>query len=227
MTRRLEHRGPDDEGLYAEGGLGLGNRRLAIVDLSPSGHQPMATSDGMFHVTYNGELYNHADFRPRLVSRGFRFRGTSDTETLLGLLSLYGPRILSEAAGIFALAFWDRSARRLILARDPLGVKQLYYQDDGSRIVFASEIKALLEDPDVPRELDPEGLNQYLHFHTTLFDRTFFKDIRQVQCGEYLEVDANGIRRRRYAETDGFCPRDESPASSVANLRSLLGSVVA
>jgi asparagine synthase (glutamine-hydrolysing) len=227
MTRSIAHRGPDDEGFVFDGPLGLGNRRLAIVDLSPAGHQPMATADGMFHISYNGEVYNHSAFRPRLSGRGFRFRGTSDTETLLGLLSVYGPRILADAAGIFALAFWDRSAKRLILARDPLGVKQLYYHDDGSRIVFASEIKALLEDRDVPRELDPEGLNQYLHFHTTLFDRTFFKDIRQVQCGEYLEVDGNGIRRRRYAETDGFHPRHESATSSVADLKSLLGGVVA
>jgi asparagine synthase (glutamine-hydrolysing) len=226
MTRRLRHRGPDGEGVHVEGSLGLGHRRLSIVDLSPSGRQPMATADGAFWVSYNGELYNHFRFRSRLEGHGYRFRGTSDTETLLLMLAEYGPRILSEAAGIFALAFWDRPARRLILARDPLGVKQLYYHDDGKRIAFASEVKALLESVGVPRELDPRGLNDYLHFHTPLFERTFFSNIHQVQAGEFIEIDQNGPRRKRYAETDGFEPRHETPSDSIAELKSLLSSVV-
>jgi asparagine synthase (glutamine-hydrolysing) len=226
MTRRLSHRGPDDEGVHVEAALGLGHRRLAVVDLTPSGHQPMAAADGNFWLSYNGEFYNHRAFRPRLEARGYRFHGTSDTETLLLMLAEYGPRILSEAAGIFAFAFWDRAARRLLLARDPLGVKQLYYHDDGRRVVFASEVKALLEAEGVPRELDPAGLNDYLHFHTPLFERTFFKHIHQVQAGELLEIDRHGIRRRRYAETDGFQPRHETAAESVEELKSLLRSVV-
>ena len=227
MTRRLAHRGPDDEGLYVDGPLGLGHRRLSIVDLTTSGRQPMRTENGHFAISYNGEIYNHRAFRPKLESRGHRFSGTSDTETLLLALAEYGPRILSDAAGIFAFAFWDRRARRLILARDPLGVKQLYYHDDGTRVVFASEIKALLEAADVPRELDPQGLNEYLHFHTPLFERTFFRDIRQVRAGEFIEIDPRGLRRRRYAETDGFQPRHETAAESVRELQSLLRSVIA
>jgi len=226
MTRRLRHRGPDDEGLHVEPALGLGHRRLSIVDLTPSGHQPMPAADGAFWISYNGELYNHLTFRPRLEAHGHRFRGTSDTETLLRMLVEYGPRILSEAAGIFALAFWDRAARRVILARDPLGVKQLYYHDDGRRVVFASEVKALVEAAGVPCELDTTALNQYLHFHTPLFERTFFRNIHQVQAGEFVEIDRHGIRRRRYAETDGFQPRHETAAESVEELKSLLQSVV-
>jgi asparagine synthase (glutamine-hydrolysing) len=226
MTRRLRHRGPDEEGIHIDGALGLGHRRLAILDLTPSGRQPMTVERGQFCISYNGELYNHLAFRPRLDARHHHFNGTSDTETLLRLLTEYGPHILTEAAGIFAFAFWDRAARRLLLARDPLGVKQLYYHDDGRRVVFASEIKALLECADVPRELDPEGLNDYLHFHAPLFDRTFFKGIRQVRAGEFIEVDRLGLRPRNYGGIDGFERRHESGAEAVAALRELLGRVV-
>src|SRR5215831_2210687 len=226
MTRSIAHRGPDDEGFFLEGSLGLGNRRLAIIDLSPAGHQPMQSVDGACCLTYNGEFYNHKSFRPRLEARGARFRGSSDTETLLHALWTYGPDVLTDVAGIFGLAYWDARHQRLILARDPLGVKQLYYHDDGRRIVFASEMKALLQCPDVPRDIDPEAVNEYLHFHTPLFDRTFFRQIKQVRAGEYIEVGRFGLRRKIYWETDGFQPRDEAPERSVEILRDLLETVV-
>jgi asparagine synthase (glutamine-hydrolysing) len=226
MTRAIAHRGPDDEGFFVSGPLGLGNRRLAIVDLSPAGHQPMKSDDGAACITYNGEFYNHRSFRPKLLARGVRFRGSSDTETLLYALDTYGPGVLTDVAGIFGVAFWDARHQRLILARDPLGVKQLYYHDNGQRIVFASEIKALLQCADVPREIDPEAVNEYIHFHTTLFDRTFFRHIKQVRAGEYLEVGRFGLRRKIYWETDGFQPREEDAARSVEILRDLLETVV-
>lgn len=226
MTDILRHRGPDDEGAFIAGPVGLGHRRLTIVDLTVTGRQPMATDDGQFTISYNGEFYDHRDFRARLEARGRRFRGTSDTETLLLLLAEYGPRILSDIAGIFTFALWDAAERRLILARDPLGVKQLYYHDDGRRIVFASEIKALFVHPDVPRELNPQGLNDYLHFHTPLFDRTFFRGIHQVRPGEYIEISSAGVRRRIYSETDGFAPRHETPQAAVEELKELLVKVI-
>jgi asparagine synthase (glutamine-hydrolysing) len=226
MTRAISHRGPDDEGFFIDGPIGLGNRRLAIVDLSPSGHQPMSSADGRSCLSYNGEFYNHRSFRPRLESHGARFRGTSDTETLLYTLATYGPGILTDVAGIFGLAFWDARHHRLILARDPIGVKQLYYHDDGQRIVFASEIKALLQCADVPREIDPEAVNEYIHFHTTLFDRTFFRHIKQVRAGEYVEAGSFGVRRKIYWETDGFQAREEDADRSVETLRDLLQTVV-
>lgn len=226
MTRILAHRGPDDEGTFVDGPVGFGHRRLAIVDLTATGHQPMVSASGRSCLTYNGEFYNHTEFRPRLEARGVRFRGTSDTETLLYLIEEYGPRALGDVAGIFGCAFWDRTSRRLLIARDPLGVKQVYYHDNGRRIVFASEIKALLECRDVPAELNPGALNDYLHFHTPLFDSTFFLGIRQLKAGECLEVTASGVRRRSYAETDGFASRHETPEAAVLSLRSLLGKVV-
>jgi len=226
MTRSIVHRGPDDEGFFVDGPVGLGNRRLAIIDVSSAGHQPMQTLDGRSCLSYNGEFYNHRSFRPRLEGHGVHFRGSSDTETLLYALSIYGPGVLTDVAGIFGLAFWDTRYQRLILARDPLGVKQLYYHDDGRRIVFASEIKALLQCADVPREVDPEAVNEYLHFHTALFDRTFFRHIKQVRAGEYIEVGRFGLRRKIYWETDGFQPRDEDAEKSVEVLRDLLETVV-
>lgn len=226
MTRALAHRGPDGEGFHIDGPLGLGHRRLAIVDLSPSGNQPMATHDGSHWLAYNGEFYNHGEFRERLESAGHRFAGTSDTETLLHLLADRGPSVLEKVAGIFAFAYWDRAARTLVLARDPLGVKQLYVHDDGRRIAFASEIKALLECPGVPRLPDPVAINQYLHFHAPLFERTFFRHIQQVRPGEYLEVDPRGATRRTYWAVRDFTPRGGTASDNIMLLREQLASVV-
>jgi asparagine synthase (glutamine-hydrolysing) len=226
MTRVLAHRGPDGEGFYREGPIGLGHRRLAIVDLSPSGAQPMSNASRSCWLAYNGEFYNHRTYRERLSARGYRFRGTSDTETLLYLLEEEGPDSLAGAAGIFALAFWDARCRQLTLARDPLGVKQLYFHDDGRRLLFASEIKALFACPDVPREPDPEAINQYLHFHTPLFERTFFKHVRQLRAGEYLCVSRYGMRAQKYWSLSDFNTNGASPNQRVAELREQLSAVV-
>ncbi len=226
MTRSIAHRGPDDEGFHVDGSLGLGNRRLAIVDLHQTGRQPMVSVNDHSVITYNGEFYNHNEFRSTLAKKGYVFRGRSDTETLLYMLSEWGPDVLTDLAGIFGLAWWDAKNRRLILARDPIGVKQVYYHDDGERIVFASEIKALLVDPSVPRRPDPEAINEYLHFHTPLYERTFFAGIKQLRPGEYIEITATGLRHRIYWETDGFQPRDETPERSVDELKQLLDRVV-
>lgn len=226
MTRRLAHRGPDDEGFFSDGAVGLGHRRLTIVDLTPAGRQPMVLPEGPYAMSYNGEIYNHQQLRRTLEARGVRFRGTSDTETLLHGFAAEGPAALLPLAGIFAFAFWDGRRRRLSLARDPLGVKQLYYHDDGRSIFFASEIKALLECPHVSRELDPEALNQYLHFHTPLFERTFLKGIRQLRQGEVLEIDDRGIRAFRYWEVGSFDARPGPEADQIRALRELLRTVV-
>jgi|GEM_PF-18276 len=225
MTRAIAHRGPDGEGFHVDGPIGFGHRRLAIVDLTPTGDQPMANEDRSLWIDYNGEFYNHAVKRSEIAARHV-FRGTSDTETFLHLFEERGVDCLQDLAAIFAVAFWDARARRLTLARDPLGVKQLYYHDDGKRLVFASEIKALLCCEDVPRAIDPEGVNQYLHFHTPIFERTFFKDIRQLCPGEYVEVTASGLRRRKYWEVSDFTARGGSPEENVGALRDVLARVV-
>ncbi|AKT37581.1 asparagine synthase (glutamine-hydrolyzing) [Chondromyces crocatus] len=226
MTRRIAHRGPDGEAIHIDGPLGLGHRRLAIVDLSPTGAQPMASEDGTLWITYNGEFYDHTRFRTALAARR-PFRGSSDTETLLRLFAEQGAACFGQIAAIFGLAIWDARRRVLTLARDPLGVKQVYYHDDGTRIVFASEIKALLACPGVPRALDEEGLNQYLHFHTPLFERTMFRGIRQLRPGEVLEVTARGISRRTTFQLEHFEHEDLPPEQVVASLREKLSEVVA
>lgn len=226
MTRALAHRGPDAEGFYLNGNLGFGHRRLSIVDLSATGAQPMSNEDGSCWITYNGEFYNHQEFRKRLGAKGYRFRGSSDTETLLYLLDQDGPESLADVAGIFGLAFWDGRKNTLTLARDPLGVKQVYFHDNGRRIVFASEIKALLSCPDVPREPDPEAINQYLHFHTALFERTFFKGIHQLRPGEYLQVTRYGAKLRSYWSVKDFNPSEASASEVIEELRRQLSLVV-
>ncbi len=226
MTRSLAHRGPDGEGFFVGNNIGFGHRRLSIVDLSPTGAQPMSNADGSCWITYNGEAYNHAEFRPRLAGKGCRFRGSSDSETILHLLDREGPDSLSEVAGIFGLGFWNGRTNTLTLARDHLGVKQVYFHDDGHRIVFASEIKALLVCPDVPAEPDVEGVNQYLHFHTAIFERTCFKDIRQLRAGEYLEITRHGARLRTYWSLDDFTKRSNPTDELIEELGGKLTEVV-
>jgi asparagine synthase (glutamine-hydrolysing) len=225
MTDAIAHRGPNAAGTFVDGPIGLGHRRLSIVDLSPAGAQPMPDESGRCQLVYNGEFYNHADFRGRLERR-HRFRGHSDTETLLYLLCDEGPDALADAAAIFGLAFWDGRSQLLTLARDPLGVKQLYYYDDGSRVLFASEIKALLACPELPRELDPEGLNQYLHFHTPLFERTFFRGIRQLRPGQYLRYGRSGSKATTYWRLEDFDRASVTPEERIRELREKLARVV-
>jgi asparagine synthase (glutamine-hydrolysing) len=226
MTRALLHRGPDGEGYHLDGPVGLGHRRLAIVDLSPTGSQPMSSDDGQLFVTYNGELYNHRDFRPLLEAKR-RFRGTSDTETLVNLLAERGKAALEDLVGIFAFAAWDAREKSLLLVRDMLGVKQLYFHDDGRRVAFASEVKALLELGDVPSDVDPEGVNQYLHFHTPLFERTFFQGIRQLRPGQWLEFRARRAPRSgTYFRVEDFRPLDGDLGKNVDDLREMLERVV-
>ena len=147
MTRIMEHRGPDDEGIHIEPGLGIGHRRLSIIGLD-DGHQPMCTEDSSIWVTYSGELYNHPEIRNELESKGFVYRTTSDTESLLHLYEDQGLDFLRNARGMFSLALWDRARRRLILARDRQGIKPLfYYHRPGVGLWFASEIKSLLFNP--------------------------------------------------------------------------------
>ena len=230
MTRKLAHRGPDAEGFWfgdaASPNIGPGHRRLSIVDLSETGAQPMATDDRTGQLSYNGEFYNHLEFRERLAASGTRFRGTSDSETLLRLMEREGPDALHDTSGIFAFAWWDGRTQALTLARDHMGVKQVYFHDDGRRIVFASEIKALLEDPTVPREPDAEGISQYLHFHTALFDRTFFRDIKAVRAAHYMRVTRYGANMRCYWKLDEPPAAARRDPGRVEELREELTAVV-
>ncbi|MBI4462541.1 MAG: asparagine synthase (glutamine-hydrolyzing) [Acidobacteria bacterium] len=194
MRESLHHRGPDDEGFYfsPDGRLGLGFRRLAIIDLSPAGNQPMSTPDGRYWIIFNGEIYNYRELRPELEARGCRFRSQSDTEVLLYLYQEYGPAMLARLCGMFAFAIWDAQSERLWLARDRIGIKPLYYTFANGRFLFASEIKALLKHPDVRPRLDEEALYHYLTFLTTPAPHTLFAGIYKLPPGHTLSVDRQG-----------------------------------
>src|SRR5258706_2129652 len=201
MRDTMSHRGPDDAGVYvsADRRVGLGNRRLAIVDLSPAGRNPMPNEDGRVWITFNGEIYNHQSLRPGLEARGHRYRSRTDTETVIHLYEERGLDFVDELEGDFAIALWDEAERRIVLARDRVGVKPLYYTLTGGRLIFASEIKAILEHPSVSRDVDEEALYHYLSFLTTPAPQTLFAGIQKLPAGCMLICDARGeVRIKRY-----------------------------
>jgi asparagine synthase (glutamine-hydrolysing) len=202
MTDAIAHRGPDGEGFYVDSFLGLGHRRLAILDLSPAGHQPMATEDGDYVVTYNGEIYNYQELRVELEDLGHRFRSRTDTEVVLHAYAQWGADCVRRFNGMFAFALWDRTRQELFLARDRYGIKPLYYILAGPILIFASEQKAILNHPAVKREIDLEGLIEYFTFQNLFTDRTLLKNIRLFPPGSYANVPlgtcSNGIRLTQY-----------------------------
>jgi asparagine synthase (glutamine-hydrolysing) len=198
MTDVMVHRGPDDGGLWADGSVALGHRRLSVIDLSAAGHQPMCNPDASLFVTYNGELYGWPEIRSELAGRGHRFQGTSDTEALLHLYEELGDDMFVRLRGMFAFGLYDRPRRRLLLGRDRLGIKPLYYHDDGRRVVFASELKALLQDRSVRRDVDPVAIADYLTFQSVPTPRSILAGVRKLPAGCYLVVDENGAREQRY-----------------------------
>lgn len=187
MMDRLRHRGPDGAGLWDHGEVCLGHRRLSIIDLA-SGQQPMSTPDGRYTTTYNGEIYNYVELRKALAEQGHSFRTRSDTEVLLQNYAVHGPEGLHRLNGMFAFAVWDQNTRTLFAARDRLGVKPLYYFWNGHRFVFASEIKAILVDPEVKTAPDYEAIASYLAYQYVPSDRTFFAGIRKLLPGHYLTL---------------------------------------
>ena len=190
MTTVLAHRGPDGDGFFCEGPVGLGHRRLAIIDLA-TGDQPMASDDGSSVIIFNGEIYNFRELRRELEGRGATFRTRSDTEVILRAYEAWGVECLSRLRGMFAFAIWDKARRRLFLARDRVGIKPLVYAWDGRRLLFGSEIKALLEDAAVSRELDWEALRDFLTLHYIPSPRTIFRSIRKLPPASYLVLDVD------------------------------------
>lgn len=189
MLARLSHRGPDDEGLWSSDGIALGHRRLAILDLSPAGHQPMVTDDGLLATVVNGEIYNYPDLRSVYEHRGARFRSHCDSEVVLHAYRADGAEAVSTFNGMFAFALWDKARRTLVLARDRLGIKPIYYQHDVERgtLAFASEIKALLAASQARTwRIDPEGLGQYLTYQNMLGEQTLFAGIKLLPPGHIL-----------------------------------------
>jgi len=193
MTNRLTHRGPDGEGTHLDRALGLGHRRLAILDLSEAGRQPMATPDGRYVISFNGEIYNFRELRRELEAAGRIFHSRCDTEVLLQAYAHWGRGCLNRLNGMFAFAVWDRQARELLLARDRYGIKPLYYAQCGDAFLFTSEIKALTVHPAFRTEVDREALLEYFTFQNFFTDRTLFKGVRLLPAGSWMAVSAAAV----------------------------------
>lgn len=189
MTDAIAYRGPDGEGHWREANIGLGHRRLAILDLTPAGHQPMLSGDGTAAIVHNGEIYNFRELRAELESRGHQFRSATDTEVLLQAWREWGEDCLSHISGMYAFAIWDRRSRKLFLARDRYGIKPLYWWTDGRRFAFASEIKALLTVPGFRRAVCLPAVHQYFTFQNIFTDETLFEGVHLLQPGHTLSVD--------------------------------------
>jgi asparagine synthase (glutamine-hydrolysing) len=191
MNRQIVHRGPDDDGFFAEGNIGLAMRRLSIIDIK-TGHQPISNEENDVWIVYNGELYNHQELRKGLEARGHRYRTHSDTETIVHLYEEYGRDCVQHLRGMYAFAIWDRRKRRLFIARDRLGIKPLYYRFDGKTLLFGSEIKAILAHPGVTPEFNRSTLSEYLAFGYIPEPETMYAGIRKLLPGHTLEIGEGG-----------------------------------
>lgn len=200
MTNSLAHRGPDAEGLYIKDSIGLGHRRLAILDLSERANQPMKVLGCQMVISYNGEIYNYLELRDELIQRGHRFFSHCDTEVVARAYCEWGPDCLKKLSGIFAFAVWDEKSQTLFLARDPLGVKPLFYSVDSKTFWFASEIKAILCDRRVKRDFSDEGLDAFFTFSYSTAPLTGLTTVQQLMPGHYAKVSANGMEMTKYWE---------------------------
>lgn len=177
MTDAIAHRGPDSEGFYIDSFIGLGHRRLSILDLSRSGHQPMNSDDGKFILSYNGEIYNYQNLRVQLEGHGHRFHSQTDSEVVLHAYIEWGPACVTRFNGMFAFAIWDKTKQQLFLARDRYGIKPLYYTFCGNSFLFASEQKALLAHSKIKKEIELEALLEYFTFQNIFTNKTLLKGI--------------------------------------------------
>ena len=197
MLKSIAHRGPDDEGFYSQGPIGLGNRRLSIIDI-PGGGQPLSNEDKTIWIVYNGEIYNYKHLQQHLESKGHVFRSRSDTEVIIHLYEEYGPNCVEKLNGMFAFGLWDQRHQRLVLARDRIGQKPLYYSQDGSRFLFGSEIKAILAVSQNQRMIDYESLHHYLSLRFIPPPKTFFLNIYKLPPAHILIFQDNKIQIRQY-----------------------------
>jgi asparagine synthase (glutamine-hydrolysing) len=232
-TLSLAHRGPDDGGTIllresepAPIEIGLGNRRLAILDLSPLGHQPMHDPATGNWIVYNGEIYNFGDVRAELERAGTEFASHSDTEVLLKSYACWGEACLGKFRGMFAFAIWDARRHRLFLARDPMGIKPLYYAQSGSYFLFASEVRTLLGTGLIPRRIDPAGLLNYLTFGSAYDPLTLIEGVRALPAGHTLTWEAGVVQQSRYWDLADEKLRSSRPDDEVARLRPMLEEAV-
>lgn len=203
MTNYLAHRGPDDSGIFIDGQVGLGHKRLSIIDLSAAGHEPMSDDTGKIHLTFNGEIYNFQQLRQDLEKDGVKFKSKTDAEVVIYLYKKYGTDCLQYLRGMFAFAIWDSTQQILFLARDPLGKKPLKYYRDNSCFIFASELKAILTNKEVKKEPDWSAIDEYLTYKYVPCPKTGFKNIFKLPPASFMIVNANGeMMIKKYWQLD-------------------------
>src|SRR5215475_15644930 len=228
MCGVIEHRGPDDEGHYVEPGIAMGMRRLSIIDLA-TGRQPISNEDGSIWIVFNGEIYNHRELRETLLARGHKLRTRSDTETIVHLYEDEGERCVERLRGMFAFAIFDRRGQKIFIARDRVGKKPLHYAVVGGAFVFGSEIKSLLQHPEVKREPNLEAISDYLSFGYVPDPATAFRGINKLPPGHTLTFRDGGVSLRRYWDYEyGQAAREPARPESyyVERLRELIAESV-
>ncbi|PYQ51578.1 MAG: asparagine synthase (glutamine-hydrolyzing) [Acidobacteria bacterium] len=218
MNQAMVHRGPDDGGIHLDGPVGLGHRRLSIIDRA-AGHQPMSNEDDTVWISFNGEIYNYREVRRTLVARGHTFKTQGDTEVILHLYEDEGERCVEKLTGMFAFAIWDRSKSTLLLARDRLGIKPLYYFVDGRMLAFGSEIKALLSLGSIEPRLDMQALHDYLTFHYNVAPQTMIKGIYKLPPGHILVAQNGTVRQEQYWDLDYSKKLDLTEAECIEEFR--------
>jgi asparagine synthase (glutamine-hydrolysing) len=226
MMDSMRHRGPDDEGSYLAGNVALGFRRLSIIDLK-SGHQPLSNEDGSIWIVFNGEIYNYQELRAFLLEKGHVFKTRTDTEVIVHLYEELGPACLERLRGMFGFAIWDGRNSSLLLARDRVGIKPLYYRLTDDSLIFASEIKAILADPTVKREIAPEMIDRFLTFMYVPGEETLLKGIQKLAPGHYLHlVDNKPVIRQYWDLAFATSYRNESVEEAEEQLLRLLSETV-
>jgi asparagine synthase (glutamine-hydrolysing) len=226
MMETIRHRGPDDEGVYVSGPVGLGHRRLSIIDLN-TGQQPISNEDGTVWVVFNGEIYNYKELRASLVSKGHHFRTTTDTEVLVHLYEEFGEEMLPKLCGMFGFAIWDEKTKTLLVARDRVGIKPIYFHWNDQVLLFASEVKAILADPSISVELDPAALGTFLTYFYPPGEHTLFKAINKLSPGHYLTVKNGKLKVAQYWDLQfGGSHAEANVHESVAQLTELLRETV-
>jgi asparagine synthase (glutamine-hydrolysing) len=221
MTRIMHHRGPDQSGFYSEGGVSLGHQRLSIIDLSERGRQPMGSEDGQTWIVFNGEIYNYRTIRASLEQKGYRFISQTDTEVILKAYQEYGYKCLTQFNGMFAFCIWDARNKTFFIARDRLGVKPLYYYHEAGKFAFASEIKSIIQNPEVSKEIDPQALYHFLGYEFIPAPNTIFKRIQKLPAGHYLLLSKKGLDIVQYWDirfNPVARPREELEFELVARL---------
>ena len=227
MNNAISHRGPDDEGYYIDEQVALGHRRLAIIDLSPAGHQPMQSNDGNLEIAFNGEIYNFQEVKKHLS--GYEFKSNSDTEVILAAFMKWGKDCLRHFNGMFAFAIWDKAKQELFIARDRLGIKPVYYFRQDRTVLFSSEIRSLLQSGIVPRKINRKVVHEYFTYQTIHAPETFINNVFMLMPGHCMTINASGINIERYwhiVENTDFSSEGKSYENVCADINKLFYDAV-